>query len=114
MKRWGAILGLGLVIILAALMVLRPFQRAAKLPSNAALYVRPDGSVELNGKRFADMALLQAALVDACAQKPKPMFYLRAAKPIDMDRAKVLFDVGRRAGCLGYGQLQPYTVPEPR
>jgi hypothetical protein len=114
LKRGPVVLGLCLVVILAALMVLRPFQRNT-LPLNASVYVEADGSTDLNGKHFTDLALLQAALMDACAQKSKPVFVLRAAKPIGTDQAGPLFDIARRAGCLrDAGLLRPYTVPGPR
>jgi hypothetical protein len=115
MKRWTAMLGLGIAVILAALMVLRPFQARGPLSSNATVYVEADGSTDLNGRHFTDLALLQAALMEACGEKSKPMFTVRAKNPIGIDQAKPIFDAARRAGCLrDIGRLQPYTVPGPR
>jgi biopolymer transport protein ExbD len=112
MRRWSIILGLVLIAVLAALMVLRPFQRT-RPPANVALYVRPDGSAELNGRRFADMAMLQAALTDACGQKVKPMFNLRADRAANFEMVNAVIGAAQEAGCLRIRRERPYDPPSP-
>ncbi|HVZ27948.1 MAG TPA: hypothetical protein VG798_04760 [Rhizomicrobium sp.] len=80
-----------------------------------ALFVRPDGSAELNGQRFADIAMLQAALVDACGQRPRPIFNLKADQAAGIDSVNTIVLAAQNAGCLGAEiRDRSYRVPGPR
>jgi biopolymer transport protein ExbD len=100
MKRWRAILGLGVVAIVAAAMVLRPVRTAIRLPTNVELDVQQDGSVEFGGTRFTDMARLRAALIDACAQKPRPMVHIRGDKAANLEQVGLVMSTAQKANCL--------------
>jgi biopolymer transport protein ExbD len=103
------------IVALAAQMVLRPFQGGAQRPSRVIVYVEKDGGMTLNGKHFTDRALLQAALVDACGEKPKPMFYLRTDKATTLDQTDNAMAIAAQAGCLRMNMRDPsYTPPGPK
>jgi biopolymer transport protein ExbD len=100
MKRWRAILGLGVVAVVAAAMVLRPVRSTIRLPANVELDVQEDGSVDFGGKHFSDMAQLQAALIDACAQKPRPMVRIRGDKAENIEQVSMVMSIAGKANCL--------------
>ena len=98
-KRWRAILGIGIVALVAAAVALRPL-RTARPPSDVLLDVQQDGSVEFRGTHFADMAQLQAALIDACAQRPRPMVRIRGDKSRTIDQVTAVMSIAGKADCL--------------
>lgn len=94
------VLGLIVIVILAVLMILRPFQRSQSSLTEVALLVRADGAVDLNGNRYTGLLPLQAALVDACSVKPRPLFRLNTESGAKSDTVQDVIAVAQKAGCM--------------